>query len=292
MDDKTIVRLFLEEQKQKELKPSEIAALAEYLLQAEREGAEARRRANLKQGAARPEGERFPVRGRSLDRIGARFNLSGRTLGKILDMFEGGFGPQMDAVGLGRINGAYRRYQIQEEAKRIRSLPPLPQGPFGVIVLDPAWQYDKDAWRFSVSAPDYPTMTLEEIRKVDVPGLADQDCILWLWTTNKHMADALDLVRRWGFVHKTILTWVKDQMGAGEWLRGQTEHCLLAVRGRPVKTLTNQTTALQAPRGRHSEKPEEFYRLVESLCPGPKLELFARKPREGWVTHGLIEMPK
>jgi N6-adenosine-specific RNA methylase IME4 len=158
-----------------------------------------------------------------------------------------------------------------------------------VLVLDPAWQYDKDAWRFAASTPDYPTMTVEEIRQVDVPGLADQDCILWLWTTNKHMADALDLVRHWGFRQKTIMTWVKDRMGVGEWLRGQTEHCILAVRGRPVKTLTNQTTVLQAPRGRHSEKPEEFYRLVESLCPGSKVELFARRPREGWVTHGLIE---
>jgi N6-adenosine-specific RNA methylase IME4 len=292
MDDKTIVRLFLEEQKQEELKPSEIATITQYLLQEEGAAAEARRRANLKQGAARPEGERFPVRGRSLDRIGKHFDVSGRTLRKILDMAAGGFAREMDAVGLGRINAAYRRFKIQEEVKLIRSLPPLPRGPFRVIVLDPAWEYDKDAWRFAASVPHYPTMTVEEIRQVDVPALADQDCILWLWTTNKHMADALDLVRHWGFRQKTILTWVKDRMGAGEWLRGQTEHCILAVRGRPVKTLTNQTTALQARRGRHSEKPEEFYRLVESLCPGPKLELFARKPREGWVTHGLIEMPK
>jgi N6-adenosine-specific RNA methylase IME4 len=292
MDQDRLTRLFLEEQRQLELKPSEIAALAQSLLQAERAAAEARRRANLKRGKAPSEGERFPARGRSLDRIGAQFQVSGRTMSKIMEMAEGGFGQQMDAVGLGRINGAYLRYKIQEEAKRIRGLPPLPQGPFRVIVLDPAWEYDKNAWRFSVSAPDYPTMSLDEIRKLDVPALADQDCILWLWTTNSHMAVALDLVRHWGFRHKTILTWVKDRMGVGEWLRGQTEHCILAVRGRPVKTLTNQTTVLRAPRGRHSEKPEAFYQLVESLCPGSKLELFARREREGWVTHGLIEMPK
>ena len=292
MDEKRRVRLFLAEQKQKKLQPSEIAALARLLLHDERAAAEARRRANLKKGAAQPEGEKFPVRGRSLDRIGKHFDVSGRTLRKIMEMAEGGFSQQMDAVGLGRINGAYRRYKIQEEAKLIRSLPPLPQGPFRVIVLDPAWEYHKDAWRFSRAASYYPTMPVDEIRKLNIPALADQDCILWLWTTNLHMADALDLVRHWGFRQKTILTWVKDRMGVGEWLRGQTEHCILAVRGRPVKTLTNQTTILHAPRGRHSEKPEEFFRLVESLCPGSKLELFARKKREGWVTHGLIEMPK
>src|SRR5215469_16915719 len=107
MDQNMMIRLFLEEQKQQPLAPSEIAALAQDLLQAEREAAEARRRANLKQGAARPEGERFPVRGRSLDRIGKHFDVSGRTLRKILDMAEGGFAREMDAVGVGRINGAY-----------------------------------------------------------------------------------------------------------------------------------------------------------------------------------------
>jgi N6-adenosine-specific RNA methylase IME4 len=286
MDQEMKIRLFLEEQKQKELLPSEIAALAQYLLKDERAGAEARRRANLKKGAAPPEGERFPVRGRSLDRIGAHFQVSGRTLRKIMEMAEGGFAREMDAAGVGRIDGAYLRYKIQEEARRIRSLPPLPQGPFRVIVLDPAWEYDKNEWRFSVAAADYPTMPVDEIRELNISALADQDCILWLWTTNSHMGAALDLVRHWGFRQKTILTWVKDRMGAGEWLRGQTEHCILAVRGTPVKTLTNQTTVLHAPRGSHSEKPEAFYRLVEALCPGSKVELFARKKRKGWVTHG------
>jgi N6-adenosine-specific RNA methylase IME4 len=292
MDQEMRVRLYLEEQKQLDLQPSEIAALAESLLQEERAAAEARRRANLKKGTAPPEGEKLPVRGRSLDRIGAQFQVSGRTLSKIMEMAVGGFGQQMDAAGLGRIHGAYRRYKIQEEAKRIRGLPPLPQGPFGVIVLDPAWLYDKNAWRLSGSALDYPTMPVDEIRKLPIPALADQDCILWIWTTNAHMAEAHDLARHWGFLYKTMLTWVKDRMGVGEWLRGQTEHCTLSVRGRPVKTLTDQSTVLHAPRGRHSEKPEAFYRLVESLCPGSKLELFARKKREGWVTHGLIEEPK
>jgi N6-adenosine-specific RNA methylase IME4 len=82
------------------------------------------------------------------------------------------------------------------------------------------------------------------------------------------------------------LTWVKGKMGTGDWLRGQTEHCLLAARGRPVLTLTNQTTVLCAPTREHSRKPEAFYRLVESLCPGAKVELFARQRRAGWAAHG------
>jgi hypothetical protein len=104
MDQDKLIRLSLEEQKQKKWQPSEIAAAAQYLLKAERAAAEARRRANLKKGTARPEGETFPVRGRSLDRIGKHFDVCGRTLRKIMEMAEGGFSQQMDDVGLGRIN--------------------------------------------------------------------------------------------------------------------------------------------------------------------------------------------
>jgi N6-adenosine-specific RNA methylase IME4 len=116
--------------------------------------------------------------------------------------------------------------------------------------------------------------------------LAHTDCILWLWTTNAFLRDAFRVLDAWGFQEKTVLTWVKDRLGVGDWLRGQTEHCLLAVRGNPVVTLTNQSTILNSQRGEHSEKPDAFYRLVESLCPGSKVELFARTPRPGWVPWG------
>jgi N6-adenosine-specific RNA methylase IME4 len=51
-------------------------------------------------------------------------------------------------------------------------------------------------------------------------------------------------------------------------------------------TLTNQTTLLKAPLREHSRKPDEFYALVEALCPGNKCELYARQQREGWESFG------
>jgi N6-adenosine-specific RNA methylase IME4 len=165
--------------------------------------------------------------------------------------------------------------------------PPLPTGPFRVIVTDPPWEYEKrpDDPSRRGTIP-YPSLSVESIKQQDVPGIAHQDCILWLWTTNAHMPNAFEIIAHWGFRHKTILTWVKDKMGAGDWLRGQTEHCILAVRGSPTVTLTNQTTALHGLLREHSRKPEEFYQLVESLCPGSKVELFARAERPGWAAWG------
>jgi N6-adenosine-specific RNA methylase IME4 len=133
---------------------------------------------------------------------------------------------------------------------------------------------------------------MAEICALDVTARAAPDCLLWLWTTNHHMRAAFDVIDAWGFAPKTILTWVKDRMGQGSWLRGQTEHCLMAVRGNPVVELTNQTTVLHAPVRCHSEKPDAFYALVEGLCPCPpggRLELFARRHRPGWQAWGLLE---
>jgi N6-adenosine-specific RNA methylase IME4 len=70
-----------------------------------------------------------------------------------------------------------------------------------------------------------------------------------------------------GFTQKTILTWAKDKMGVGDWLRGKTEHCLLAVRGKPIVELKNQTTLMEGAVRKHSQKPTEFYDVVEALCP-------------------------
>lgn len=161
------------------------------------------------------------------------------------------------------------------------------KGPWGVIVADPPWNYEKraDDGTHRAALP-YPSMSLDEIRDLEIPKPAD-DAILWLWTTNAHMEHAYGIARRWGFEPKTILTWVKDRMGTGDWLRGQSEHCLLCVRGKPTVALTNQTTVLNGPMRAHSQKPDEFFALVEALCPDRRrIELFAREAREGWEAWG------
>jgi N6-adenosine-specific RNA methylase IME4 len=202
------------------------------------------------------------------------------------------YGHLLDAMGrTGRVAGAHRSLLVARQAERIASEPPpLPQGPFRVIVADPPWAYDSRASDVSHRAANpYPQMAIDAIRALPVAGLAHDDAILWLWTTNGHLREAFTVADAWGFRHKTVLTWAKDRIGTGDWLRGQTEHCLLAVRGRPLVTLSNQSTLLTGRLREHSRKPDEFYALVESLCPAPdggRLELFARQARPGWAAMG------
>ncbi len=163
----------------------------------------------------------------------------------------------------------------------------LPEGVFEVIVIDPPWPYEGEYspghWMGSVQSP-YPSMTLEQLAALQIP--AANDSILWLWTTHRFIPDAFALLRAWGFEHKAVLTWVKDRMGIGHWLRSKSEFCVLAVRGSPKVTLTNQTTVLEAPAREHSRKPDEFYELVEALCLGRRLDYFSREPRPGWEQYG------
>jgi N6-adenosine-specific RNA methylase IME4 len=159
-----------------------------------------------------------------------------------------------------------------------------------VLVADPPWPYPGppgDPTRRGVTP--YPTMTIEEIIEFGqshmVPAAAENST-LWLWTTNAFMREAFQVLDAWNFTDKTILTWSKERMGTGTWLRGQTEHCILAIRGHPIVRLTNQTTWLQGATREHSRKPEQFYRLVESLCLGRRIEFFAREQRDGWTSIG------
>jgi len=175
--------------------------------------------------------------------------------------------------------------KMRHEEKKQTNSTIIPEGLFSVIVIDPPWNYGREynAYSSRVASP-YPEMDVEQIMVMDIP--AADDCMLWLWTTNKFMHDAYHILEAWAFEPKTILTWYKERTGVGHWLRGDTEHCVLAVKGKPIITHTAQSSFLGAKAGEHSEKPEEFYGLVESLCPGKKLEMFARKEREGWCSHG------
>lgn len=120
---------------------------------------------------------------------------------------------------------------------------------------------------------------------------------LYLWVTNSFLVDGLRVVDALGFRYVTNIAWVKPQIGIGQYFRGQHELCLFAVRGSGLAVRSearNIPSVLAADyrrdeRGRrvHSGKPEAFYELVERRTAGPKLELFARRRRDGWTNDGV-----
>ena len=133
-------------------------------------------------------------------------------------------------------------------------------------------------------------MSLEELRALPIGERADEDCHLYLWTTNRLLPDAFGLVEAWGFRYTGCLTWCKPGLGMGRYFRSSTEHVLFALRGSQPLKRKDVGTWFEAPRGPHSSKPDRFYELVESCSPGPYLEVFARSARPGWTAWGA-ELP-
>lgn len=178
------------------------------------------------------------------------------------------------------------------------------------IVADPPWAYrtpgkigktlehrpnrDKGKSKHGAgSAARYGSMTMAELMVLPVGKLAAENAHLYLWTTNAFMEEAHQLAKSWGFKQKTIITWTKirqsdgqPSMKMGYYYRGATEHILFCVRGSLRLQGPAAPTALFAKRLPHSQKPEEFYLMVEAQTPGPRIELFARRNRVGWDAWG------
>jgi N6-adenosine-specific RNA methylase IME4 len=193
----------------------------------------------------------------------------------------------------GRVNGPYKRLRVIQQGDAIRAEPPpLPgNGPYRVAVVDLPWPYElRDDDPSHRAIRPYPTMSIEQMCALPVGKIMHADAVLWMWIPNWELVHGahLDILRAWGFKPKTLVTWAKDKMAHGDWLRAKTEHCIMAVRGRPVVTLTNQTTLLHAPMRGHSVKPPELYDLVESVCPAPRYaDLFSRyQHNDKWDCHG------
>jgi len=161
-------------------------------------------------------------------------------------------------------------------------------GTFEIIVIDPPWQY-KDSGNIERGHLEYPTMNQTQLKELLIP--CSEHCVLWLWVTNTFMKDAYELLESWGFEEKTILTWYKGNSGMGNYLRNVTEHCILAIRGKPISEgiIHNKnkfSTLLEAKKNKHSAKPNSFYNMIEKICEGRKLDYFARKKRKGWEVFG------
>jgi N6-adenosine-specific RNA methylase IME4 len=185
-----------------------------------------------------------------------------------------------------------QKLRAEKEAALAQRQRALPNERFGVVYADPPWRwepYSRETGLNLAAENHYATMTLQAIKELDVASIAADDSVLLIWATVPMLPQALETLKAWGFEYKSCFTWGKDRAGTGYWNRNQTEHLLIGTRGNvPAPAPGTQSSSLViAPVGSHSEKPETFCRLIEDYFPNlPKIELFARRHREGWCVWG------
>lgn len=169
--------------------------------------------------------------------------------------------------------------------------------PYRTIVADPPWDYDEgfvngpargEGWSNRHRLP-YSAMPLEEIAALPVGKLASPDgAFAFLWTTNRYLPDAFDVLAAWGFRYRQCLIWHKGDASPfpGAVAPNSAEFLLVGRRGGVKRSGTAPSSVIGSMRGVHSAKPGAAYDLVERVSPGPYVELFARAPRLGWDAWG------
>lgn len=167
---------------------------------------------------------------------------------------------------------------------------------YQIIYADPPWQYNKTPNKKGRAVEcHYPTMPIEDIKKLPIQDFADENCVLFIWVTFPKLQEGLDTIKAWGFEYKTIaFNWVKRNKksnsyfwGMGNWTRSNSEVCLLATKGHPKKVSSSVHSVIDEPIDIHSRKPNEVRKRIIQLCGDlPRLELFARLKMEGFDVWG------
>ena len=210
----------------------------------------------------------------------------------------------------------YSKYN--PEAKRRKKInplneiyPALPKEKYDIIYADPPWdyggkmQYDKSSMKdfnvgfeknvfISAANFKYPTLTLEELKELNIISISADDCILFMWTTGPQFENSIELGKAWGFEYKTVaFVWDKQIHNLGHYTLSQTEFVLAFKKGRfpSPRGARNIRQLLSIRRSEHSEKPEQVIDGITRMFPQQKkIELFARKNFIGWDNWGL-EIP-
>lgn len=164
---------------------------------------------------------------------------------------------------------------------------------YQIIYADPPWKYwmgaDKGKWLQNTADSHYICMENEEIYSLPISKIADKNCILFLWATFPKLPEALETIKRWGFEYKTVgFVWLKTTKkgkvrtdGVGWYTTSNAEICLIAKKGKLKRQKTGISQLVYYPRIKHSQKPPEVRnKIIELMGNLPRIELFARKPRE------------
>jgi N6-adenosine-specific RNA methylase IME4 len=169
----------------------------------------------------------------------------------------------------------------------------IDQKGYRVVYADPPWQYSNSGVigddNYGRAERHYPTMSIDELCAMPIVDAVAQDAVLFMWVTSPLLAECWPVISAWGFKYKSSFVWDKVRHNFGHYNSVRHELLLICTRGSCTPDASEKINSVQRIERstRHSEKPEEFYDIIEKLyVSGLRLELFARQPRVGWDSWG------
>jgi N6-adenosine-specific RNA methylase IME4 len=228
--------------------------------------------------------------------VAAQFGVSRATMEKAITIRNSGE-DNATAVIQGKAKPTEVLRMIRNE-KKIERIQALPSGQYHVIYADPPWQYSDaramDQYESTSAEHHYPTLSLDELKALDVGGLAAPDCVLFCWATCPLIFDAPEVLEAWGFTYKTMFIWNKGSGAFGHYHDASSELLLVATRGSGTPQIDKREHQNQLlPREGHSRKPAAWRDMIDRLYPnGPRIELFSRgEAPSGWDVWGAEAQP-
>lgn len=198
-----------------------------------------------------------------------------------------------DKVAAGEIRPTEAMRQLKKA--QVHKVAPL-TGKYRVIYADPPWKYNDKMEIASAAGGEgygpadthYPTMAISELCALSVADIAEDDAVLFLWTTSPLLENTFDIIKAWGFKYKTSFIWDKIKHNMGHYNSVRHELLLVCTRGSCTPDVGKLFDSVQSiERAEHSVKPQEFRTIIETLYThGNKIELFARCKTEGWDAWG------
>lgn len=189
------------------------------------------------------------------------------------------------SIVLKAVKEVEREKRIERRQERIESTPVIPNGKYNVIYADPPWKYTFGFDIHGAADRHYSTMSIDELCELPIRDLTEDNAVLFMWTTSPKLFDSYAVIKAWGFEYKTSFVWDKVKHVMGHYNSVRHEFLLLCTRGSfPKQSDTLHDSVIEIERSdEHSEKPEYFRQLIETMYPlSKKIELFARKTVDGW----------
>lgn len=184
------------------------------------------------------------------------------------------------------------RQEIRKEQREEKQALPLPDNKYQVIYADPPWKYndtcEEGAIQTGGATRHYPTMSIQELCELDIERISADNCVLFLWVTSPLLEECFDVINAWGFEYKASFVWDKIKHNMGHYNSVRHEFLLICTKGSCTPDNMKLFDSVQSieKTDKHSQKPQEFYEIIETLYQGPKIELFARDIRQGWSVWG------
>lgn len=162
---------------------------------------------------------------------------------------------------------------------------------YSVLYLDPPWGYAYGLSKSIDPSHHYSTLSLSQLINIGIQHIAKPNCLLYMWCTSPKLDEGINLIGKLGFKHTSAITWIKEKpANIGMWVKSAPEHLLISYQG-INKTPEFDKRAhgyVSEISTEHSAKPDVFYKIIEDLSCGysDRIELFARKVKDGWDAWG------